>query len=119
MNNIQQKVMVYSKDPTDHPLRYYRLLEEIEEKIKAYKLEEMIGAARIVKVISDFMWTAHFDHQIQLNQKSLVKTMDEISDILAERVHTSLVLEQQNLASSSKVTLDEARKNVSDSDCAH
>lgn len=109
----------YSEDPREHPLRYYELLRDVEERIKTYRLDEMMGAARIMKVLSDFMWTVHFDQRQEFNQKSLVKTVDEIADILAERLHNGLIQEQHNLASSSKATADERHKSVSDGPSPH
>ncbi len=92
----------YSRNPEEHPLRYYSLLEEVEEKIRSYKVEEMIGAARIMKIVSEFMWAMHFEQKAEFNSKSLVKTIDEIADIVAERLHNRLIKEQQILATSSK-----------------
>ena len=104
----------YSEDPKNHPLRYYSLLQEVEERIRGYSLDELAGAARIMKVLSDFMWSVHFNQQLEFNQKSLVKTVDELSDILTERLHNGLIEVQQNLASSSKATDNERIKTVSD-----
>ena len=109
----------YPQDPKNHPLRYYSLLQEVEERISVYTLDEMTGAARIMKTLSDFMWSVHFDRQQEFNQKSLVKTIDEISDILMERLHNGLLQEQQKLASSSKATDDERLKTVSDGSGPH
>jgi hypothetical protein len=87
-------IPTYSRNPAEHPLRYYSLLEEVEEKIRSYKVEEMMGAARIMKIVSEFMWAMHFDQRIDFNAKSLVKTMDEIADIVGERLHNQLIKEQ-------------------------
>lgn len=100
----------YSRNPAEHPLRYYSLLEEVEEKIRSYKVEEMMGAARIMKIVSEFMWAMHFEQRIEFNSKSLVKTMDEIADIVGERLHNQLIKEQARNSGiySSNVATDES-----------
>ncbi len=80
--------------PETHPIRYYEVIDEVFKNMDTMTLEEKVGAAKVLTPIANYFWSAHFDKQAVLNQKSFVKTLDEIRDNLNEEIiHESEAME--------------------------
>lgn len=73
--------------PDTHPIRYYEVIDQVFKNMNTMSLEQKVGAAKVLSPIADYFWHAHFDKQAVFNQKSLVKTLDEIRDNLNEEIH--------------------------------
>ena len=79
-------VQYNSKDPNTHQIRYYELLSTIFKNMETMNEPELIGAAKVLNPISEFLLKFHFEEHGILNQKSFVKTIETIS----ENIHTDL-----------------------------
>jgi hypothetical protein len=64
--------------------RYSKLLETADEELQNMTPEEIRGALILATRISQFMWTEHFEHHEILNQKILVKTLDDVVEMCME-----------------------------------
>jgi hypothetical protein len=74
------------KDPSTHQIRYYDLLSSVFKNMQSMNEPELVGAAKVMGPIADFLTRFHFEQHGVLNQKSFVKTMEEI----AENIHEDL-----------------------------
>ena len=72
------------KDPSTHPIRYYACAEKVYQVVKHMSTEELTGAATLMNVLADYFSTLHFEKQAVFNQKTFVKTLDEIRENLNE-----------------------------------
>jgi hypothetical protein len=72
------------KDPSTHPIRYYDCAEKVHKVVTGLSTEELTGAAKVMNVLADYFTTLHFEKQANLNQKTLVKTLDEIRENMNE-----------------------------------
>jgi hypothetical protein len=64
--------------------RYSKLLDTTDEELQNMTPEEIRGALILVTRISQFMWTEHFENHEILNQKILVKTLDDVVEMCME-----------------------------------
>lgn len=67
-------------DPYVYPTRYWDLIERIDSTLQTMSEEELNGAYKIMKKVSDFFWIQHFEKFASLNQRGVVKTLDDISE---------------------------------------
>jgi hypothetical protein len=65
-------------------IRYSKLLENAEAELQSMTPEEIRGALILATRISQFMWTEHFENHEVLNQKILVKTLDDVVEMCME-----------------------------------
>jgi hypothetical protein len=72
------------KKPETHPNRYHDAVVAIHAATAAMNQEQRLGAAKVLNVLADYFWQAHFEKQAVLNQKAVVKTIDEIRENLLE-----------------------------------
>jgi hypothetical protein len=67
-------------DPYVYPTRYWEVIERIDSTLQTMTEEELVGAYKIMKKISDFFWIQHFEKYTMFNQRGVVKTLDDISE---------------------------------------
>ncbi len=72
------------KDPSTHPIRYYDCAEQVYNATTTMTTEELTGAAKVMNVLADYFTTLHFEKQAVFNQKTLVKTLDELRENINE-----------------------------------
>jgi hypothetical protein len=70
-----------------NPSRYQECIEKVDETLKAMPKEELMGAYRIMKKVSEFFWELHFNKYAILSQRGVVKTLDEITENLCQELH--------------------------------
>jgi hypothetical protein len=66
-----------STNPDRFPIRYYAILERLEELQKELSHEELKGAAKVLGLIAEELEHMHFDKKMELDQRTLVKTITE------------------------------------------
>jgi hypothetical protein len=87
-NVIEELTKVYnSKDPTTHPIRYFDVLVKVFKSMELMTKDELIGAAKVIGPLSEFMSYFHFEQEGVFNQRSLVKTICEISENIEEDIY--------------------------------
>lgn len=75
------------KNPETHPMRYHDCVNKLYSVTSKMSQEERLGAAKVLNTLADYLWTAHFEKNVVLNQKSLVKTLDEIRENVIEQFY--------------------------------
>jgi hypothetical protein len=75
------------KNPETHPSRYHDCVNKLFSVTTAMTQEERLGAAKVLNALADYFWQAHFEKKAVLNQKSLVKTLDEIRENVMNEFH--------------------------------
>ena len=75
------------KNPETHPTRYHECVNNLYSVTSKMTHEERLGAAKVMNALADYFWHAHFEKKAVLNQKSLVKTLDEIRENLIEEFY--------------------------------
>lgn len=70
-----------------NPSRYHECIEKVDETLKSMNKEELMGAYRIMKKVSEFFWTEYFDKCTVLSQRGVVKTLDEITENLSQELY--------------------------------
>ena len=75
------------KNPETHPMRYHDCVNKLFSVTSKMSQEERLGAAKVLNTLADYLWTAHFEKNVVLNQKSLVKTLDEIRENVIEQFY--------------------------------
>jgi hypothetical protein len=68
------------------PVRYYDLLEEVDKVASKLKKSELQGAIDIMAIVSTYFYRLHFYENQTLDQKSYVKTLEDIKEILLESI---------------------------------
>ena len=87
-NVIEEFTKVYnSKDPTTHPIRYFDVLVKVFKSMELMTKDELIGAAKVLGPLSDFISSFHFEQEGVFNQRTLVKTICEISENIHEDIY--------------------------------
>jgi hypothetical protein len=85
MSQSQQPANTFDwKNPDTHPIRYYDCAEQVYEATKDKTVEQLEAIADVLYVLKRYFWKAHFEQEAVLNQKALVKTLDEIFENVAE-----------------------------------
>ena len=72
------------KNPETHPSRYHDCVNKLFTVTSKMTQEERLGAAKVLNTLADYFWQAHFEKKAVLNQKTLVKTLDEIRENVME-----------------------------------
>jgi hypothetical protein len=67
-------------DPYVYPTRYWDCIDRVDSTLQTMSEEELVGAYKIMKKVSDFFWIQHFEKYAMLNQRGVVKTLDDISE---------------------------------------
>ena len=70
-----------------HPIRYYDVMSMVFDEMNTMKLPEIRGATKIMSILADYFWDLHFNSKHEIDQKALVKTLDEIRDTLFDRMY--------------------------------
>lgn len=65
------------RDPSTHPMRYYSIMSDLEDICKDFDKKECEAVATVLGTIAAKLSRWHFEEQVELNQKSLVKTFEE------------------------------------------
>lgn len=75
-----------NQDPTTqtNAPRYYNILDNLEELQKELSKEELKGAAKVLGLIAEELEHMHFDKKLELNQKTLVKTITQAYENVLE-----------------------------------
>jgi hypothetical protein len=81
-------------DPYVYPTRYWELIERIDSTMQTMTEEELVGAYKIMKKVSDFFWIQHFEKFATLNQRSIVKTLDDIGENVCHELQQRVKLEE-------------------------
>jgi hypothetical protein len=74
-------------DSIANPPRYYECIEKVDETLQYMSKEELMGAYRIMKKVSEFFWTEYFGNSVVLSQRGIVKTLDEITENICQELH--------------------------------
>ena len=75
------------KNSDTHPIRYHDLLSKVFKNMETMSMSELIGAAKVIGPLSEYMLTFHFENRGVFNQKTLVKTIEEISENIHEDIY--------------------------------
>lgn len=79
-------------DSNNDPLRYFECIDSVDTVMQTMTKEELTGAYKLMKKVSDFFWNQHFEKNAVLNPRAFVKTLDEISEnICLELQHRAKV----------------------------
>lgn len=76
-----------TKDIQDNSIRDYPLMEKIDRLYHTMTAEELKAAHAVIGVIAEHLYKKHFDYNIKINIKSLVKTFGELDEIGLEILH--------------------------------
>lgn len=71
-------------NPDTFPIRYYAILERLEELQKELSHEELKGAAKVLGLLAQDLEHMHFDKKIEFDQRALVKTITEAYENVLE-----------------------------------
>ncbi len=66
------------------PLRYYDLLEQVDKTAVKLKADELTGAIDIMTIVSAYFYKLHFYDNEVIDQKCIVKTLEDIKELLLE-----------------------------------
>lgn len=69
------------------PSRYWECLEKVDNTLHTMTQAELVGAYRIMKKVSEYFWTQHFDKMAVMNQRATVKTLDEITENICSELY--------------------------------
>jgi hypothetical protein len=81
-------------DPYVYPTRYWECIERIDATMRTMTEEELVGAYKIMKKVSDYFWLQHFEKFATLNQRSIVKTLDDLSENMCHELQCRAKVEQ-------------------------
>lgn len=77
-----------SQNPSTQPIRYYHILDRLEEFQRELSVEELKGAAKVLGILAEELEHMHFDKKMELDQRTLVKTiMDAYENVLEDSLH--------------------------------
>ena len=65
-------------------IRDYALINTIEEIYNTLNIHELQVVQSVIGAISHHLFTKHFDEQIEINVKALVKTFEDINELAIE-----------------------------------
>lgn len=65
----------------DHDIRDYVLMEKVDKLFRSLKPEELKGAYAAIFILYSHLYKKHFEDKIKINQKALVKTLEELDEI--------------------------------------
>jgi hypothetical protein len=65
----------------DHDIRDYVLMEKIGKLFRSLKPEELKGAYATIFILYSHLYKKHFEDKIQINQRALVKSLEEMDEI--------------------------------------
>lgn len=76
-------------------LRLYDLLEECQTELAALSAEQLEGATRILQIIHTHLYSTHFIKRHHIDQKALVKTIEECFESSMEHcIHKNMAIIQ-------------------------
>ena len=88
INTAQEQPMQGQELSTqEHPIRYYEVMNKVFEEMDTMDHDKLKGATQIISILADYFWDIHFNKRQVLDQKALVKTLDEIRDTLFDAIY--------------------------------
>ena len=75
------------KETSAHPIRYYDVMSMVFDEIDTMSVPELRGATKVMSILTDYFWDFHFNNKGTIDQKALVKTLDEIRDSLFDTMY--------------------------------
>ncbi len=83
--------------PNEQPLRMYPLLEECQIELSHMTAEQLEGATRILQVLHTHLYSLHFMKRHHIDQKALVKTIEECFESSMELcIHKNMTIIQES-----------------------
>ena len=76
-------------------LRLYDLLEECQHELATMSADQLEGATRILQIIHTHLYATHFMKRQYIDQKALVKTVEECFESSMEHcIHKNMTIIQ-------------------------
>ncbi len=76
-----------STNETPRPIRIWEVQQTIEDRLRSMKEDELKGAEDVLSVLHSYLYRTHFQEQKEIDVKALVKTVEELWEISAERLY--------------------------------
>lgn len=72
--------------PAHPPLRYFALLNWLQDELIAMPSAQLPGAVRVLEILSEYMEHMYFEEHIKFDRQAMVKTITECFEAGAERL---------------------------------
>ena len=68
------------------PLRYFCLLNWLQEELQTMPVEQLKGAVHVLGIVSEFMENMYFEQHVDFDRRAMVKTITECFEAGGERL---------------------------------